>query len=172
MAYDKSKTIRRMTPLNFNKETELVTEYTPDLCAKVIDFCRQGYFVEGFAGKFNICSKTLHSVWLDRQNAEYEEFRSAVKTAKSALIYYYNSKLKDYIDDEESTNKIGIIRSILSDLMRTVPVALTQLQFEDVDLNETAENRAKRKQLEGKIMEFNLFNSEEINEQTDMGENT
>jgi hypothetical protein len=150
MKYDNVK-----IPKNDNDETpkckheftegNLITEYSDNLCIKLIQFGREGNFIQGFPGKYNICSKTFNSVWLDRENTKYEKFRSAAKTAMSACFHFYNSELLHAIANYETLGpSIPILRSILMDLIKMTPKSILDLQFEDIDKQETEEERRQR----------------------------
>ncbi len=142
----------------FNDNLELITEYTDGLCEKVIRHGQEGYIIESFCGRFGICSKTFNTVWLDRERPEYAKFRSAVKTSMSAVIYYFNAELIHAIKNYDTLgSSINVLKGIISDFMKSTPKALRDLQFEDVNAQETEEERKHRLDNEAKEKSYAAF---------------
>lgn len=142
----------------YPKDTQLRTEYDDDLCDLVLEFGRAGNFIQGFCGHYNICTETMNKEWLNREKKEYAKFRSAVKTAQSAVFDFYNKELIHAIQNyEQLGSSVNVIRSILSELMKSTPAALRDLQFEDVNADETPEERSIRLKKENEKRQFEAF---------------
>ena len=58
------------------------SKYNPAYCEQVIDVCREGYSLTGFAGKIGVSRECL-TKW----GQEYPEFLLALKRAKAAAAY-------------------------------------------------------------------------------------
>ncbi len=145
----------------FKEDLELITEYDESFCELVIEFAREGNFIEGFCGQYNICSHTMNKIWLNREDPKYERFRSAIKTAQSVLFSFYNKELVHALKHYDTLGtKVGVLRSLLSDLMKYTPKAIRELQFEDIEPNEDPEAKKEREEKERKLREYNLFRPE------------
>ena len=109
---------------------EIIVDYTEELCSKVINYGKDGYLIDGFAGKYNICVDSMCN-WISKtasninQGMYKPDFHSAVKISISACIHYWNNRLMDEIS-AENWDAVAVIKSILNGLMRTTPDQLTK----------------------------------------------
>ena len=123
---------------------ELITKYDDSYCEKVIDFARDGFFLEGFAGKFNISSEVLFGEWLNKDKEEYRKFQSCYKTAQSCLINYYNNL---FISAIQSGNYeiLNTVKAILVELMKSVPKEFKSFLYGDLVIEDESERKNKKK---------------------------
>lgn len=118
-------------PHNFNKSTIIQTEYTDDLCDMIIEYGRQGYNIDGFAGRYNICVNSLCE-WLS-QPEKYPQFDSAVKIAQSAVIHYLNEELQHNIKLGD-WQAVANIKAIINECMKAMPKRLTDNMYNNLKL--------------------------------------
>ena len=139
----------------FPKFQKLITKYNDSYCGKVIAFAKKGFFLEGFAGFYNLSTKVLYSEWLDINKKEYSKFQDAFKTAQSLLIFYYNNKLLNMINSGDN-DTVGVIKSILAELLKSIPDEFKRFSYADWN-PETDVDRAKRVRIDKKGVEYNAF---------------
>lgn len=115
------------------------TEYTPDLCDKVMEYGKQGFLIEGFSGRYNVCTDAMCK-WLSKPD-EYPEFNSAVKISISACIHYWQHELQ-FALEQGDYQAVQVIRSIISDMMKSTPKQLRENLFDTLH-RKTAEELAE-----------------------------
>jgi hypothetical protein len=123
----------------FSTHKEIIREYSTDLCTKVIEHGRNGLFIEGFSGRYNVCMDEICK-WLSNPD-EYSDFCSAVKISVSAAIHYWNEELNHAINNTD-WQAVTAIRGMLSEIMRSTPKALRENLFNQLSSN-SAEDVAK-----------------------------
>lgn len=126
----------------FHNSKIIITEYTSDLCEKIIEHGRQGHFIETFSGAYNVCSDKMGD-WINKKDDNrYDEFRSAVKISQSATLHYWNCELINAVKNYKDLGSlIPSLRGILSDIMKTTPKGLRDLQFDNLIAPDTPEER-------------------------------
>ena len=123
---------------------DIQKDYTDDLCEKVIKYGREGKLIEGFAGRFNVCPNSMCK-WLSEPD-KYPDFDSAVKISVSACIHYWLEELQHAIESGD-WQYVGLVRNILSDIMKSMPKELREGLFDRLD-RESAEDKSKRERNE------------------------
>lgn len=130
---------------DFNKSTIIQTEYTDDLCVRVVEHGRNGLFIEGFAGKENVCMDSICQ-WLSNPE-KYPEFNSAVKVSISASIHFWNELLLHSLKHFHLCGSaVPVIRQILADIMKSTPKELREGLFNNLH-QKTAEEIEREKSL-------------------------
>jgi hypothetical protein len=132
----------------FVKDLGVIRGYSSDLCNKVIEHGRNGLFIEGFSGRYNVCMDEICR-WLSEPEG-YREFCSAVKISVSACIHYWNEELT-YAIGNGDWSAVTAIRGMLSEIMRSTPKALRENLFNNLnvkDAEEIAEHNENMKQAE------------------------
>lgn len=127
----------------FRNTDGVIYEYADEICNWIIDYGRQGFFIEGFAGKYNISQDSMTD-WLNAPKEEFIEFKAAVKLCMSAAIHYWQEELMNAINND-NYDRVGIIKSVLSDLMRITPKSLRELQFANLEPAAAPDNSEKKK---------------------------
>ena len=126
----------------FEKSTDIIWEYSPDLCDKVIEYGRQGKLIEGFAGRYNVSVNAMCE-WLSKVG-EYPEFDDAIKISVSACVHYWTEELQHNMDLQEWT-AVSHIRSILADLNKSMPKALRENLYNNLT-QQSAEDKAQKQE--------------------------
>jgi len=120
---DEEKPVKPECVHYFNKSTIIQTKYTNDLCMRVIEHGQSGLFIEGFAGREQVCMDAMCQ-WLSNPK-EYPDFNSAVKVSISASIHYWNELLLHALNHFDLFgSSVPVIRQILSDIMKSTPKEL------------------------------------------------
>lgn len=142
----------KMQSSNKNDEfehIEIIIDYTDELCSKVINHGKDGYLIDGFAGRYNICVDKMCN-WISKTAVNINEgiyqpdFHSAVKISISACIHYWDKRLMDEINSE-NWDAVPVIKSILNGLMRTTPDQLTKDLYNNLH-SDTAQDIYNQKQ--------------------------
>ena len=136
----------------FDEQQDIIRDYSPQLCTKVIAHGRSGLFIEGFAGKYNVCMDTMCK-WLSNVK-EYPEFNSAVKISISACIHYWNEELNHAITSSD-WQSVTPIKGILSEIMKSTPKQLREGLFNNL-INKSAEDIAREELLDNEKLLYNL----------------
>ena len=64
---------RELCAHEFVKSTKILRDYSNDLCNKVIEHGRKGLLIEGFSGKYNVCTDAICK-WLSEPE-KYPDFK-------------------------------------------------------------------------------------------------
>lgn len=145
----------------FVKYEGIIREYSPELCELIINHGRQGKFIEGFFGKYNICTDEFCK-WLSNKEdkPEYRDFQSAVKISISASIHYWNEVFNFAIDNFiEYAQIIPVIRNILSDIMKSTPKELRENLYDNLQ-RETADEKSKKVEMKEELDFFAAIKGE------------
>lgn len=128
----------------FNKATEIQTEYSDDLCERVVEHGQHGLFIEGFAGKEKVCMDSICK-WLSNP-IDYPEFNSAVKVSISASIHFWNELLLHSLNHFDLCGSaVPVIRQILADIMKSTPKELRDGLFNNLHQKSAEELEAEEK---------------------------
>jgi hypothetical protein len=142
----------------FAQSLKIERDYDDSLCEKVIEHGRQGYFFESFSGRYNICQEALISWLNDKENPNFEDFRSAVKISMSACLHYWNCKLNCALDNFNNLGgSVPVLKSMISDIMKGMPKGLRAFQFENLEAPDTPEEIKYRRMLKDKEEEYNIY---------------
>lgn len=113
----------------FEHDSDIITEYSTELCEKVIEYGRGGMLIEGFSGKFKVCTNAICR-WLSLPK-EYPEWDSAVKISVSACVHYWQEELHHAMDQTDWT-AVQNIRMILADINKSMPKQLREGLFDNL----------------------------------------
>ena len=132
----------------FSLENTIIRDYTIDLCDKIIKHGREGYFIESFSGRYNICTESMVNWINSKDNKEYDDFRSALKISMSASFHYWNCELIHALKNfSELGASIPVLRGILGDIVKTMPKGLRDMQFENLVAPDTPEQRELKEKM-------------------------
>lgn len=126
----------------FIQDYAIIDVYSDDLCEKVIEYGRQGLFIDGFAGRYNVSIVAMCN-WLSKPD-EYPKFNAAIKISHSACIHYYNQELLHSIQCGD-WQAVANIKSILAEIMKTTPKELRENLYNNLRVKTPEELEAEQK---------------------------
>lgn len=132
---------------SYHSKKGIISDYSEELCEWVIEHGQAGFLIEGWCGKYSVCVDSMNK-WLSEKDAKgnytYPEFRSAVKISQSACLHYWCGLLNHSIQNfMVAGSMIPIIRNIISDIIKTTPTPLRDMQFDNLH-TETQEQIDRR----------------------------
>lgn len=127
----------------FTDDYVIVSEYSDELCTKLIDHGRKGLFIEAFIGKYNIANSKFND-WISSSDEIYDNIKAAYNISISACIYVWNTKLINYVDAGD-WDAVPPVKAILSELMKLMPTKRYRDGFTDGYNPESQEEKDKKK---------------------------
>lgn len=98
---------------------DIVNEYDDWICEELINYGREGLFIEGFVGKYNI-NQVNFNKWITAPDGEYEELKAARNVCFSACIHVWCSRLNHAVENSD-WQAVGALKAIINDMMKSVP---------------------------------------------------
>lgn len=141
------------------ESSEVITEYSEDLCELIIEYGRQGKSIEGFCGAYNISIDSM-TKWIDTDDPlSQPDFKEALKIAISACIDYWDGQLiHELQQDVLDAPRISLLRIMKQDSTKYMPNSLRNILFEGVrnrtpeqinDANNLRDNEERERMLKG-----------------------
>jgi hypothetical protein len=87
--------------------------YDPAYCDRIVEFCREGYSITGFAGSIGVARATIRD-WADAHPA----FAAAVKSAKAAAALWWEQRGREVC---ETGGRPGAATMIMFNLKNLAP---------------------------------------------------
>lgn len=97
----------------------IVNEYQEWMCKALINYGREGLFIEGFAGKHNI-NQMKFNQWITAPDGEYEALKAARNICFSASIHVWCSRLNHAVRNAD-WQAVEKLKAIIADIMKSVP---------------------------------------------------
>jgi hypothetical protein len=129
----------------FTNDYTIVSEYSDELCTKLINHGRTGLFIEAFIGKYNIANSKFND-WISSSDEIYDNIKAAYNISISACIYVWNTRLINCVDAGD-WQAVAQIKAILSELMKLMPTKQYRDGFTDGYNPESQEEKDKKKLL-------------------------
>lgn len=127
------------------KSQDIINEYSDELCDMVINYGKQGGFIEAFAGRFNIDIDEMLK-WVSSPDGEYMKFKASVKISISSALDYWYTRLVTAIDNpEENAQSIPHIRAMIGECLKRASSELSKFCYGGFRTKTAEEIEAEKK---------------------------